>query len=234
MGIIRFSDDEVFDTDSSEYEILINAVEQVGDTPGAIVEIGTRRGGSAKMIIDTLVANGGVGRNMFCIDPYGNIEIECTNINITAHQLPNACEVKGDPNSLDEVQSIKLDYYDNTMRNRIVPSLYYYAFNAGLEFQFFFLEDTEFFEKFENGVPVYNEGKSIVNEYAFVFFDGPHTLPLLMAEVVFFLSRANVGTVFVFDDIWMYNHASIEEALDLNNFKLLHKGNVKASYIKDK
>jgi cephalosporin hydroxylase len=82
MAIIRFSTEEVFGTDSQEYEILTHAVSKVGNTPGAIVEIGTRRGGSAKMIIDVLAENGNTDRSMFCIDPYGNIEIECTNLNI--------------------------------------------------------------------------------------------------------------------------------------------------------
>ena len=62
MTIIRFSDEEVFGTDSQEYEILVNAVAKVENTEGAIVEIGTRRGGSAKMIIDTLVGNNNANR----------------------------------------------------------------------------------------------------------------------------------------------------------------------------
>ena len=54
MGVIRFNDEEIFDVDSGEYEILHNAVARIKGTPGAVVEIGTRRGGSAKLIIDTL------------------------------------------------------------------------------------------------------------------------------------------------------------------------------------
>ena len=68
MAIIRFSDEEVFGVDSQEYEVLTNAVAKVGDTEGAIVEIGTRRGGSAKLIIDTLVENNNSNRSMFCIE----------------------------------------------------------------------------------------------------------------------------------------------------------------------
>ena len=117
MGIIRFSDEEVFGIDSTESEILINAVTHVGETPGAIVEIGSRRGGSAKMIIDALVATGNNNRSMFCIDPYGNIEIECTNKNITAH-VPGV-EVDGDPQSTEITKPLRFDY-DNTMRNRII------------------------------------------------------------------------------------------------------------------
>ena len=76
MSVIRLFTEEVFSTDSQEYEVLTNAVNQIKGVPGAVVEIGTRRGGSAKMIIDTLANNHDTNRSMFCIDPYGNIEIE--------------------------------------------------------------------------------------------------------------------------------------------------------------
>ena len=52
MAIIRFSDEEVFGVDSQEYEVLTNAVQNIKDVEGAVVEIGTRRGGSAKLIIE--------------------------------------------------------------------------------------------------------------------------------------------------------------------------------------
>ena len=94
MAIIRFSDEEVFGVDSQEYEILVNAAAKIGETPGAVVEIGTRRGGSAKMIIDTLVQTGNTNRSMFCIDPYGNIEIECTNLNMSIHNPER--QIEGD------------------------------------------------------------------------------------------------------------------------------------------
>ena len=61
MGIIRFSDEEVFGTDSQEYDILIEAASQAKNVPGAAIEIGTRRGGSAKMIMDSM-RDGKIGR----------------------------------------------------------------------------------------------------------------------------------------------------------------------------
>ena len=39
-----------------------------------VCEIGTRRGGSAKWIIDSLVGNDDLDRTFITIDPYGNIE----------------------------------------------------------------------------------------------------------------------------------------------------------------
>lgn len=233
MGIIRFSDEEVFGVDSQEYEILANAAKQVGNTPGAVVEIGTRRGGSAKIIIDSLVETQNSKRSMFCIDPYGNIEIPCTNLSTTLHNPDRP--VEGDKMSKEIVSMQRFDY-DDAMRNRIIPSLYFYAYNAGLNFTFFCLEDTEFMKRYADGVPVYQNEKKLETEYAFVFFDGPHDNKTLHLECDFFVKRAPVGAVHVFDDIWMYDHDEIVEQTYLfpNGFETLEKGKIKASYVKRK
>lgn len=232
MAMIRFSDEEVFGTDSQEYEILWNAAFKIKDVPGAVVEIGTRRGGSAKMIIDALVENRDNYRPMFCIDPYGNIELDITNINASLH-YPGQHQVEGDPMSKDESFKTRFDY-TNEMRNRTIPSLYFYAYQRGLNFTFFCLEDHEFFVRYDDGVPVYEEEKRLVNEYAFVFFDGPHTNEAVDMELKFFLDRAPVGAVYVFDDIWMYDHDRFEQMMFAEGFELLEKGNIKASYQKKK
>lgn len=231
MGIIRFSDEEVFGVDSQEYNILNNAALKVKGVGGAIVEIGSRRGGSAKIIIDALVMNNDTNRPMFCIDPYGNIDYVQTNKTLSIHH-PDV-KLEGDPNSTDITQPTKLDY-TNDMRNRIIPSLYYYAYARGLNFTFFCLEDTEFFNRYQDGVPVYEDYKTLVNQYAFVFFDGPHTNEAVEIEINFFLPRSVVGSVFVFDDIWMYNHDKYEQILIENGFAILEKGSIKASYVKIK
>ena len=233
MGIIRFSDEEVFGVDSQEYEILHNAVKNIKGVDGAVVEIGTRRGGSAKLIIDTLVSMGDTNRSMFCIDPYGNIEIPCTNLNMSIHNPDR--EIEGDPQSKEITSPQRFDY-DNTMRNRTIPSLYYCAYNAGLNFTFFCLEDSEFFNRYSDGVPVYEEYKVLENSYAFVFFDGPHDNENVIKEVKFFVERAPVGATYVFDDIWMYDHDKLieEEILFKNGFEILEKKQIKASYHKVK
>lgn len=231
MAIIRLSDEEVFGVDSQEYEILANAVKEV-NVPGAVVEIGTRRGGSAKLIIDVLEANGQTNRPMFCIDPYGNIDLEITNINASIH-YPGKFDIEGDPMSKDESFSTKFDY-TNGMRNRIIPSLYYYAYQRGLNFTFFCLEDHEFFKRYSDGVPVYDEVKQLINQYAFVFFDGPHTNEAVDEELSFFLERDTIGTVFVFDDIWMYDHDKYEQIMFDNGYEILEKKQIKASYKKVK
>jgi cephalosporin hydroxylase len=232
MSVIRFNPDDVFNTDSSEYEILINAVQALkSSVPGGVVEIGTRRGGSARMIIDGMVASGNAGRTMLCIDPYGNIEIDCTNVNMTVH-YPGQHEVQGDPMSKTTTKPLRFDY-TNSMRDRVIPSLYYYAYDAGMNFAFLCLEDSEFFKRYSDGFPTYETTKALLNEYAFVFYDGPHTNEKVIEEIDFFLPRTGVGGVYVFDDIWMYSHDElIESKLIDSGFRILEKGAIKVSYVR--
>lgn len=234
MSLIRLYTNEVFGTDSQEYEILFNAAKAIKGTEGAVVEIGTRRGGSAKIIIDALSENMDTQRSMFCIDPYGNIEIECTNLSTTMHNPDRSIE--GDKMSKQITSKQRFDYHNSTMRNVVIPSLYYYAYNAGLNFNFFCLEDTEFFARYGDGVPVYDQVKTMENSYAFVFFDGPHDNESVDKEIEFFITRAPIGAVFVFDDIWMYDHDELVENKWLfpNGFEILEKQNIKASYKKVK
>ena len=63
-------------------------------------------------------------------------------------------------------------------------------------------------------------------------FDGPHASHILYPEIDFFRSRVVPGSVFVFDDILEYNHAKVEEYLLDDNYKLIKKGQRKASYVK--
>lgn len=232
MSIIRFNVDDVFNCDSQEYEVLVNAVNGIKGVEGGIVEIGTRRGGSAKLIIDKLVENGDTNRAMFCIDPYGNIEIECTNLNMSIH-YPHI-QKDGDPNSKEITSKQRFDY-TNGMRNRVIPSLYYYAYQAGLNFTFFCLEDTEFFNRYSDGVPIYDNFKKYIEKYALVFFDGPHDNNAVIHETEFFAFQRSVkGSIFVYDDIWMYDHDAVEKLLFANGFEILEKKNIKASYIKTK
>jgi hypothetical protein len=81
-------------------------------------------------------------------------------------------------------------------------------------------------------VPVYNDFKKIEDKYAMVFFDGPHTNEIVKHETEFFITRTNSGSVFVYDDIWMYDHDAIEQYLLSNGFMILNKGMIKASYKK--
>lgn len=231
MSIIRIETDEVFTTDSLEYDILVNAVPKVKDIEGAIVEIGTRRGGSAKMIMDAFVENEDTNRSFFCIDPYGNIELECTNLNLNRAYAEANIELEGDRDSKAISRPVRLDY-TNDMRNSVIPALYQYAYSKGFNFNFFCLEDTEFFQRYADGVPTYDTIKRYNNRYAFVFFDGPHTNKAVLEETEFFIRRSTKGSVFVYDDIWMYDHHLVERRLFSNGFEVLEKKDIKASYVK--
>ena len=74
------------------------------------------------------------------------------------------------------------------------------------------------------------------DKYAFVFFDGPHDNKSLDIECKFFAERAAVGAVYVFDDIWKYDHDKIVENdwLFPAGFEVLEKKTIKASYRKVK
>lgn len=230
MSVIRFNSD-ILTTDSSEYEILYTAAMSVKGVEGAILEIGTREGGSAKIIIDALTNNEDTDRSMFCIDPYGNIEYPLTHISAAMQFGPKFADIKDNVDSKEKVVNVRLDY-TNDMRKKIIPSLYFYAYQRGLNFSFFCLEDTEFMKRFEDGVPVYNDYKKIEDKYALVFFDGPHTNEIVKHETDFFITRTNPGTAFIYDDIWMYDHDAIDKYLLDNGFVVLNKGHVKASYKK--
>ena len=54
----------------------------------------------------------------------------------------------------------------------------------------------------------------------------------VLEEVQFFCDRSKIGTVFVFDDIWMYDHDAVEKLMSEYGFEVLEKGQVKASYIR--
>jgi hypothetical protein len=194
-------------TDSVEYEILQQAAGMIKGVGGLCVEIGTRRGGSAKIIIDSLVTGQDFGRTLVCMDPYGNIFYKAR-----------------------EGNEIRIDY-TNKMRNETQAHLHAYALDKPVNVFLLVLEDVEYMKRFADGYPVYDEQKKLLTEYAFVFFDGPHDVESINREIDFFSGRSVRGTIFVFDDINYYPHDEmIEPVLFDRGFELLRKGEVKASY----
>ena len=196
-------------TDSLEYETLYEAAQSIKNVKGMTCELGVRRGGGTKVIIDGLLNNGDLHRQHVCVDPYGNID------------YPRG----------DEGEIIHQDYH-NQMRNDCLKNIWAYVQNLPVNLHFFVLEDTEFFKRYGDGIPVYNNFKSIMNEYALVHFDGPHASHVLYPEIDFFKTRVNTGSMFVFDDILEYNHDKVEEYLINDGWKLVKKGQRKASYVK--
>lgn len=199
-------------TDSLDYHVLANAAKLIKGVPGAVCEIGTRRGGSLKIICDSILENEDYQRNVVGIDPYGNIDYAI--------------------GETESRSSLKLDY-TNDMRNESLTALYDYACGKPINLVFMCLEDTEFFKRYADGMPFYNENKIVETNYAFVFFDGPHHLEALYEEMAFFQPRSVVGSVWVFDDVELYPHDEIEKKLFENGWALLEKTGRKASYVRN-
>lgn len=175
--------------DSKNYEVLVEGVERVAGVDGLTCEIGLRKGAGSYYIMDTLKRTK-QPKVHIAIDPYGNIE------------YPEG----------DEDKTIRCDY-NNEMRDDCLVELYLYTRKTESPFIFFNLEDTEFFARYADGVPVYRQQKDLINTYAFVHFDGPHTARHVRTEIDFFLPRTPKGAVFVFDDVELYDHKTIDEYL---------------------
>jgi hypothetical protein len=195
--------------DSIEYEILINAVIQVQNIVGFTCEIGVREGGSTQIILDILKQTN-QNKIHIAIDPFGNIDYT---------HWENTIQ--------------KIDY-TNKMKNKMLMNLYTYCDKNNMEVLYFPLEDTEFFKRFSDGIPIYNENKYIINKYALVFFDGPHSVSAIKTECNFFIERIVEGGIFIFDDINQYEHMEkIHPYILENNFSVLEKGKRKISYVKN-
>lgn len=201
-------------TDSLEYEILADAVRMAKDLDinALSCEIGLREGGGSKFMLDALWETGQGDRTHLALDPYGNIDYETAEGNVRHHD------------------------YTNIMRNRCMVDLHAYIFNTfqnRLNVVFFCLEDTEFFNRFADGVPIYSEVKRLATQYAVVHYDGPHARAPLDAELAFFTPRMVKGGLAVFDDIANYDHTAFEnESLFPAGYELVSKGSRKASYRK--
>ena len=198
--------------DNLDYDIIFKAASSIKHVPGIICEIGTRRGGSLKYIIDALLSVGDHNRNVVCIDPYGDIGYR--------HADNIICTFD----------------YTNTMRDEAWANIYAYVQGKPINLIFQCLEDTEFFNRFQDGVPVYQQhGKQIINQYSLVYFDGPHDTESISKEIDFFIPRSTYGTKFIFDDIVNYNHTSIHNRLLNEGFALVEYSTDarRASYTKN-
>ena len=194
--------------DSRDYHVLENAARHSKNVAGMTCEIGVREGGGTQCILDTLLAEN-IRKVHIAIDPFGNIEYE---------HWETRCE--------------RLDY-TNAMKNRMLTNLYSYCYKNNLEVLFFPLQDTEFFQRYADGVPLYDNFKTLNNRYSLVFFDGPHTTALVKDEFDFFKSRVETGGCIFFDDIDQYPHMKyLDEYIRDNGFTLLEETTVKVSYYK--
>ena len=196
--------------DSLEYEQLKEAVIKTIGVPGYICEIGLRGGGGTFYFLETLREINDQQRGVVAIDPYGNIPY-----------------ISGD----NEV--IKQDY-TNGMRDDTLLNLYVYVIQSGCanDFHFFNLEDTEFFQRYADGIPMYNETKFMMNQYSVVHLDGPHSTDALKAEIDFFHPRMPERSIMIFDDVELFGQDKIEAYLVNLGWRSINRGERKESFQK--
>lgn len=177
------------------YEVLRKHINELATVPGLTCEIGLRRGGGTKFILDCFLENSDF-RPHICIDPYGNIMYN------------------------DIVGAHRSDYTDN-MKNETLSELYKYAYDNSLNILFFNFEDSEFYKRFSDGVPIYDQEKTIVNNYCFVHVDGQHEVNAVRMAATFFIPRMSMNGILAFDNTDHYDHTTVHELMIRNSFALV-------------
>lgn len=206
---MRAKDKSKLPGDSFDYHVITNAIAAIpADKKGLTCEIGLREGGGTRYIMDALQKSLFPYKVHVAIDPFGNL-------------------VYARKDGVDR----RMDY-TNRMRDSSIGHIYLYAMKTGVNFVFINLDDTEFFKRYSDGVPVYSENKHLFSEYIFVHFDGPHHRELVQDEFVWFNKRMTTGATIVFDDVSDYDHSKLEETILSSGWKLLEKTKRKASYQK--
>lgn len=195
-------------TDGNEYEIIDSACEEVKDVSGIICEIGTYLGGGMATLMKKFHELNQMNRTFIGVDPYGDIMY----LDMTG--LHNRCN------------------FTNRTKSNFLSKIYELAFHLQTNFIFFNLTDEQFFKRFGDGIPVYNEVEELINSYALVSIDGPHAVEPVLNEFRFFCSRMVTGGVIVFDDINQYEHNIVDREVLNSGFILLERGHYKYSYKK--
>ncbi len=195
--------------DSGEYEFITKGMQLSKDADGLCLEIGLRRGLGTKYIIDA-ITQVCPSKIAMAIDPYGSIIYEGR---------------EGKPCRLD---------YTNTMMHECQINMHQYAMDHGVHYLFFPLEDTEFFERFTDGVPVYQDFKRMETKYSFVHLDATHTVEAVTKQVLFFAERMDSNAVICIDDVTIdfMDIVPIEKVLVEQGFEMIQTGLKKALYQK--
>lgn len=183
------------DSPIETYGAMKKYVQTLKGVPGLSCEVGLRRAGGTVTMMNGFLENEDP-RVHVCIDPYGNIMYN------------------------DIVGTHRSDY-TNKMKNETLSELFRYANDNDANILFFNLEDSEFYKRFSDGVPVYNEEKKLVNEYCCVHIDGQHDIFSVMTAAVFFSSRMPAGAVIFFDNTDHYDHQPVHSFLEKQNFQYL-------------
>ena len=185
------------DSPAETYEALARYAKTLKGVPGLSCEVGLRRAGGTVTICEAFLENQDP-RTHIALDPYGNI-------------------------LYSDIMGAHRSDYTNSMRNETLGDLYRYANDRRLNILFFNLEDSEFYKRFLDGVPVYEEEKRYINQYCFVHIDGQHDLVSVMLAAKFFVPRTPRNGILAFDNVTHYDHNPVHLYLEDNGFKTLEE-----------
>lgn len=183
------------DGSPSCYDNLEPYLKSLKGVSGVTCEVGVRRGGGTHFIIKTLLENDDK-RPHICIDPYGTI-------------------------LYNDIAGKHRTDYTNQMRNETMSLIFKYAFENDVNLLFFNMEDSEFYKRFEDGVPIYEIDKTIQNEFAFVHIDGQHDLESVKLAADYFINKIPSGGLIAFDNTDHYEHSVIDELMISAGFEFL-------------
>jgi len=192
--------------DSFNYELLDSAVKRLNHPIGTSFEIGVRRGLGSKIIIDAYRKYHPQIKNLVHIglDPYGDLPY---NFSETEQNIMN------------------FGYTDLMKRELLINFSKRYS-----EFYFVNLDTHEFFGRFADGYPVYQNKKKIINKFEIVHFDGLHDLKNITLEVNYFLGKLSDHTIFIFDDVDTFDMKPIDNILYKNGFEDFESSGRKKSF----
>lgn len=205
-----YSQSGILPTDSTEYELLVEAAKMAAPIAGMGCELGLRRGGGSRMIMDAFIEMGYFKTHVM-VDPWGDIDY-LTNEKLVRHTYTD---------------------YTNEMRNTCMVELFMYYGQKKVNPVVFNMEDSEFFKRFADGVPTYfAKGKLLETKYCIAHLDGPHDSTVVIEEAEFFAPRMDKGAMLVCDDTNLYDHARAEKRILELGFEVYKRGQRKAVYRK--
>jgi hypothetical protein len=198
------------DTHLQAYEAMKKYAELLKGVEGLSCELGVRSGMGSTSMMGGLAENDDK-RTHVCVDPFGDIIM----MNDRFYNGAIRCG------------------FNNEWKCNTAIALYDWCKTNKVNLIFLPLEDVEFFKRFNDGVPVYETEKRIVNKYCYIHVDGPHTYEAAKNSCDFFLEKMDVGAIIAFDNCDHYDHPKIEETyLPSDKFKFLEDIHSKRFYVK--
>mgnify|MGYP005986269571 FL=1 len=182
--------------DSIEYNLIEKVCSLITTEKPFTCEIGVRLGKGSQTILESLKHK---DHWHIGIDPYGDIDYE-----------------HFDKNSGIRHNSGKSPTYPNSMKTTLLQ-------NIGFDnFTLFQMSDTDFMNKFSEGVPIYRKQREMINHYDLVFLDGPHKTFDVLKELVFFGERLNNKGFIILDDYPTYKFDLLIKVAELIDIKPMH------------